>query len=486
MLRSRLLKFYLISCLAVIISNSICPENSSAGQGNLCGIIGGSDAVVDRWHGVVALVDAGQSAYFGQFGAGALIHPYWVATSAQNVMWSGTDTLKSPDDIEIISGEYDLLSPSVERIRVKRIVVHPDFDSNSKHADIALLELESPSQDSTILRISSDIDTTGEMATVVGWGLADFDNFPNLLQEIELPIVSREAAQSVYMEQTLTESMTSAGYLDSTDGPCQYDTGSPLIVSINGVQLLTALFSWNKGCDQPGYYGAYTSLSSLSDFIETHVPAADRDRVLPLILSGGDLDTVIEITNMGSSTAESLLISKNSAGEVVSKTKMLSLEPGITAEFTIGADFDQAGSIRYMVLHTTSAELDVKIHYSFNGVVSSAYSALPVTGRGDINITGIEAGEGEWTLISLVNPLLSEKLLEFESDAGDVRTVQLAPGENALFSIKDLFGGVAEPDISSVTIHGADNIAGVQVVSQEGGSFEEMILTGIAAAVQAK
>lgn len=482
MQRSRTLGLYLILGLAMTMLVGTSAEKSFAGK-ITTRIKGGNESVTGSWQGVVALVDAGQNAYLGQFGSGALIDPYWVVTSARNVMLNGTSIPKLPDDIEVISGEYNLFFFSAQRIKVKRIVVHPDFSSETKNADIALLELESPSQQPVIARNYSGSDLAGKMATVLGWGLADLDNFPSSLQETDVPIVSDEIAKAVYTDKIITDTMIFAGYSDNSNGPCLYDEGAPLILNAGNTQLLTGIFSWNTGCDQPGYYGAYTDISSVNDFIDMYVPLSDKAKIIPLILSSGDLDTVIEVTNTGLATSLFSLIPKNSSGKTVSEAQQFSIEPGTTTRLFVGNSFLQSDKISYMVMENSDSTLDTQVYYSFNQTNTSAYPAILPVKNGDINITGLSVETG-WTLICLVNPSLYDRTLEFEFNTGDVATVELAPGEQKFFSIKDILNTEAEGDLLSATIRGADNIAGLQIVSENSGSFEDISLKAISGVVQ--
>lgn len=479
----RMLKRYLILGVTMMITCGVLAGGTFADQ-SATRIKGGNQAAADTWLGVVALIDAGQNAYLGQFGSGALIHPYWVVTSARNVMWAGTGTPKSPEDIDVFSGDYDLLYSSAERIKVKQIVVHPDFDHMTNNADIALLELETPSPQAVLSMASGIGDDAGLVATVLGWGLADNDDFPSILQEIELPVVSRQDAETVFPDTTLTDTMMFAGYADNTNGPCLYDTGAPLIVNVDGVQQLAAVFSWNNGCDQAGAFGVYTSVASLRDFIDAHVPVFETTRILPFIISGGGLDTVLEMANPGDSAAQCRLIPKSASGEMVSEIRTFSLEPGITIELSVGNDFLQPHEIHYMVMETTSDDLDLQIRYTSNGMETSAYSAPPSDMIGDITISDIRAGTDHWTLICLVNPTQSHRSVGIEFDTGDVRSIELASGESRLFSITELFDALPQPEISSALIKGADNIVGVRIISELGGTFEEMILTEIAGATE--
>ena len=238
-------------------------------------IKGGTAADAENLNGTVALVNAGQNIYFGHFGTGVLIHPNWVVTSAQNVVLENSETPIRAEDIEVVSGIYSLLAENGQRTQVKQIIIHPEYDHETKHADIALLELTSTAQASVAILNSTPLAVADQTATVFGWGLADLDNFPSLLQQVNLPVVTQANAASFFQGSTLTETMLFAGYKDTDNGPCQYDNGAPLFVDVDGTMLLTGIFSWNSGCDGAGGYSSFTELASVSDFIASNVIGSD-------------------------------------------------------------------------------------------------------------------------------------------------------------------------------------------------------------------
>lgn len=470
-----MLKFKTILVLSMIVFFYPLTTASFAEKGT-SRIKGGMEAPVDLSLGVVALVNAGQNAYFGQFGAGALIHPQWVVTSARNVFRADTNTRRYSEDIEVISGESDLLALPIDRARVKRILVHPDFDNTTGNADIALLELASPLQQPVLMRSPSTSEIVDKTATVLGWGLADLDNFPNMLQKVDLPVVSRETAESIYLDTLLTETMMFAGYPDSTAGPCDYDTGAPLVLRENGTQLLAGIFSWNNGCNATGDYGVYTDITKVKDFIDTHVPVRKTKKLLPLTISGFGFDTIITVQNTGDISTGGMLIPKDASGAMVSAYKPFSLEPGASSEFTVGGDFSEPETIKYMTMDSTSPGLEVHIKYTLNGASTAEVKAPSGAGTEDIIIDGIMAGENQWNLIFLVNASTLTRQAEFTFNTGETATLSLAPGKDTLFSIRTLFNGSARPDISSATISNAENVAGILLGGNAGTAFEDIVL----------
>src|SRR5262249_32600451 len=128
--------------------------------------------------------------------------------------------------------------------------------------------------------------TTGNMATVVGWGNTETKGYKpsQILLQANVPVVSESACHAIYPDTGKVAFC--AGYPQGGVDTCQGDSGGPLFVAgPNGEPVQAGITSFGKGCAQPNAYGVYTNLGLFEQFIKDIVPNASF--VLPPSAQGG-------------------------------------------------------------------------------------------------------------------------------------------------------------------------------------------------------
>ncbi|XP_050527110.1 serine protease filzig-like [Daktulosphaira vitifoliae] len=170
-----------------------------------------------------------------------------------------------------VFGEYDITG-EVESKRsiskkIKRVIVHRQYDAATFENDIALLELESPvSYDQHIVPIcmpDEDDDFTGRMAVVTGWGRLKYGGgVPSILQEVQVPILENQICQELFEKgghsKTILNSFLCAGYANGQKDSCEGDSGGPLMVEKdNGRWTLIGTVSHGIKCASPYLPGVY-------------------------------------------------------------------------------------------------------------------------------------------------------------------------------------------------------------------------------------
>lgn len=250
-------------------------------------ILGGQNAKQSAWPWASAILHANVgNLYDAQYCGGSLIAEEWVLT-AGHCVWLYTNQgvpvrVKSPSTIEVAVGAYDLNNYNGARRAVTSVIPHPNFDPGDLDNDIALLKLESPSDQETVTiytGISNEnlaSSLVGKNSKVIGWGQdSTSTSYPSTLQEVDLPVVASSFCNA-QENTTLATSQLCAGYAENTEGKdaCNGDSGGPMMVQIDATWTHVGLVSSGLPCARNGAYGVYARTSSHDDFIRQYVPDA--------------------------------------------------------------------------------------------------------------------------------------------------------------------------------------------------------------------
>ncbi|KFB42844.1 trypsin [Anopheles sinensis] len=155
-------------------------------------------------------------------------------------------------------------------VAVKRVVMHPGYNSATIDYDFSLLELESEvtfsdSVQPVALPKQDEEVEDGTLTTVSGWGNTQSASESNeVLRAANVPTVNQKECDEAYESfGGVTDRMLCAGYKQGGKDACQGDSGGPLVTE----GKLVGVVSWGYGCAKAGYPGVYSRVAAVRKWV---------------------------------------------------------------------------------------------------------------------------------------------------------------------------------------------------------------------------
>ncbi|KAI7803134.1 chymotrypsinogen A-like [Triplophysa rosa] len=261
-----------VLCVAVTVLLNL---KGSFCQLDVCGqapfntkIVGGVDAIVGSWPWQVSICDAYQFHFCG----GSLINKNWVLSAAhcfQSINRS---------HIMIYLGRQNQNGSNPHEINrtVIQLINHPDYNTITNDNDIALLRLSSSVYFTDYIKpvclaAAGSVFDEGLSSWVTGWGDTGNGTSPDILQEVEIPIVSNFYCNMAY-NSDITDNMLCAGLINvGGKDSCQGDSGGPLVSKQNSKWIQSGIVSFGIVCADPRFPGVYARVSKYQDWIKSHI-----------------------------------------------------------------------------------------------------------------------------------------------------------------------------------------------------------------------
>lgn len=230
-------------------------------------IVGGRDASIEEYPWQVTLRrKTSPNVSFKHYCGGSILNERIILTAAHCVV------NRDPKEYIVVAGTPHKSGNDGVLTRVSKFVWHEHYNGTIYDNDVALIQLEStlPLNSHSIVPVllTSENPNAGDMVTITGWGaLKEMGTSPEILQSVNIPIVSNEECAEKYNPSQILESMICAGIPLGGKDSCQGDSGGPLVIK----NIQYGIVSWGKGCARATHPGVYSSVANLKPWIDSNV-----------------------------------------------------------------------------------------------------------------------------------------------------------------------------------------------------------------------
>ncbi|KAL8176374.1 UNVERIFIED_CONTAM: hypothetical protein K2H54_032884 [Gekko kuhli] len=178
-----------------------------------------------------------------------------------------------------------LWSSGMESFRLKRVIIHEDYNSKTYENDIALLEMNRkrlelmcspPNTVAACIPWSPYMFRAGHQCKVSGWGRAEGNERQFSLKWGYVNLMSN--CSEIYKDRYF-KGMECAGTYDGSVDACKGDSGGPLVCfDTNNVAYVWGIVGLRERCGEAGHPGVYTKVADYFEWISRHTGKAAVSR----------------------------------------------------------------------------------------------------------------------------------------------------------------------------------------------------------------
>ncbi|CAN7984352.1 unnamed protein product [Ixodes hexagonus] len=240
-------------------------------------IVGGRNSFFGEWPWQVLVKEATWLGLFIKNKCGGVLISNKYALTAAHCQPGFLSSLLVVLGEHDLSGDYEKMKPV--SVPVRRMIVHRHYNPATFENDLALLEMERPvTFQPHIVPIclpGKNEDFTGRTSYVTGWGkLSHGGSVPNVLQYVQVPILSNNRCQKMFMlaghAKSIRDNFVCAGYDRGNRDSCEGDSGGPLtLLRDDGRWVLVGTVSHGIRCAEPNMPGVYMRTSAYRSWIDS-------------------------------------------------------------------------------------------------------------------------------------------------------------------------------------------------------------------------
>ncbi|KAM8971861.1 ovochymase-1 [Pelodytes ibericus] len=228
-------------------------------EGGKFRVVGGESATSKSWPWIVSIQTNAKQHFCG----GTIIGARWILTAAHCEFKVGED--------RVFVGQTDLSLKEGTEVTVINAYAHRFFEEFAfpPNYDISLLELKTPiitDKSVAVICLPERVDFQYADCMIAGWGSTNAltSQYPHVLQQAKVPIITQESCQS-YWGTDVTQSNVCAGGVGSSS--CMGDSGGPLICKVGNRYTLVGVVSWGSDECELNAPAVYTLVAAYRDWI---------------------------------------------------------------------------------------------------------------------------------------------------------------------------------------------------------------------------